>query len=380
MQTDRWSATPLRLWLAAGAAVAVAFLSATVLFPRRLYDEFIWQYLWGPVMADAHGVGTSGCAVRHEGLVEFYTSAGDCAAATGIVAHPGYTPISTGVYAVVLLYSIGIVLLSRRLSMGRNPDVFYALIPWVFFGGALRVVEDANATLFADTGEMLLGTPWVGFIISPLIYFLVFGLAATALIGGRSLASRGLVERFEYPLAVAGTALLLGTLSLLAYFVLTTEIVGFHGAILVIVFGGATIITGGVWWLTERYWPTIHAGTGGMGIVVIWGHTVDGVANVMSIDWWWVVGLSSGYTPKHVVNRAIIDLATAIQPAAVSEAIGTAWPFLPLKVGVAVVVVWVFNDEVFEESPSFSMLLLVAILAVGLGPGTRDVLRATLGI
>jgi uncharacterized membrane protein len=43
-------------------------------------------------------------------------------------------------------------------------------------------------------------------------------------------------------------------------------------------------------------------------------------------------------------------------------------------------VVWVFEDGVFEDSPRYTMLLLVAVLAVGLGPGTRDMLRATLGV
>jgi uncharacterized membrane protein len=33
-----------------------------------------------------------------------------------------------------------------------------------------------------------------------------------------------------------------------------------------------------------------------------------------------------------------------------------------------------------EESPRYSIIMLVAILAVGLGPGTRDMLRATFGI
>jgi uncharacterized membrane protein len=40
----------------------------------------------------------------------------------------------------------------------------------------------------------------------------------------------------------------------------------------------------------------------------------------------------------------------------------------------------VFDEEIMEESPRFSVLLLVAILAVGLGPGTRDMLRATFGV
>jgi len=40
----------------------------------------------------------------------------------------------------------------------------------------------------------------------------------------------------------------------------------------------------------------------------------------------------------------------------------------------------VFNGEMFEESPRYTLLLLITVLAVGLGPGSRDMLRATFGI
>jgi uncharacterized membrane protein len=51
-----------------------------------------------------------------------------------------------------------------------------------------------------------------------------------------------------------------------------------------------------------------------------------------------------------------------------------------VKVLAAIVVVWLFNDEILEESPRYAVLMLLAVLAVGLGPGTRDVLRATFGV
>jgi len=51
-----------------------------------------------------------------------------------------------------------------------------------------------------------------------------------------------------------------------------------------------------------------------------------------------------------------------------------------VKVLAAVFVVWVFDEAIFEESPRYAILLLIAIVAVGLGPGSRDMLRATFGI
>jgi uncharacterized membrane protein len=117
-----------------------------------------------------------------------------------------------------------------------------------------------------------------------------------------------------------------------------------------------------------------------MGILVVWGHSVDGVANVLSLDWANALGLPVTYGSKHVINAATVRITSAIQPEGLSEAIGTAWPFLLIKIAAAVAVVWVFNEDIFEESPTYAYILLIAILAVGLGPGTRDMLRATLGI
>lgn len=372
---------PLWAWLAGAIGLVVAVVGGSLLFTQRIYEGVIWRYFWGPVVADAHGVSTSGCAVRDGGDVTVHATADQCAAATGVVAHPGYTTISTISYALVLIFAIaGVVLLMQRMEIGTDQSLFFALIPFVFLGGILRVVEDANAVLFRETGEMLIGLPWAGLIISPLIYFFVFLLAATSLLACLWLDARGALRRYEPAFAGIGMVAVLTTFGIIGYFLVGTEIMSVAPLAAVIPLGGATLITGVVWWLTQRFWPEVNAGTGLMGAVIVWGHAVDGVANVLSLDWAAEIGLARTYEPKHVVNDAIQEVTASLQPGWVTDAIGAAWPFLPVKVLVAVVVVWVFNDEVFEESPNFSMLMLVAILAVGLGPGTRDFLRATLGI
>jgi uncharacterized membrane protein len=114
--------------------------------------------------------------------------------------------------------------------------------------------------------------------------------------------------------------------------------------------------------------------------VILWGHTLDGVANVIASDWALAIGLPFEYSAKHPVNRFIIDATQGILPESTAATIGTAWPFLLVKVIAALLVVWLFDETIFEESPRYAILLLIAILAVGLGPGTRDMLRATFGI
>ena len=43
-------------------------------------------------------------------------------------------------------------------------------------------------------------------------------------------------------------------------------------------------------------------------------------------------------------------------------------------------IVYLFNADMYHDSPRYTVLLLLTVLAVGLGPGTRDFLRATFGI
>ena len=67
-------------------------------------------------------------------------------------------------------------------------------------------------------------------------------------------------------------------------------------------------------------------------------------------------------------------------PESLRAVTGDAGPFLFVKLAAAAGVVWVFNGELYEESPRYTLLLLITVLAVGLGPGTRDMLRATFGV
>jgi uncharacterized membrane protein len=124
----------------------------------------------------------------------------------------------------------------------------------------------------------------------------------------------------------------------------------------------------------------INEGTGLAGLVVLFAHAVDGVANVVAADWLDPLGIPVEYGAKHPVNRFIVDVTEGLQPAGLSAVIGTSWPFLVVKLVAATAVIYVFDRTIFEENPRYAIVLLVAIVAVGLGPGSRDMLRATFGI
>lgn len=365
-----------QLWAGTVLALAGAIVGGSILFPRQVYDGFVWKYFWGPVVADGTG---SACAIREDGETILAESVTQCTEAVGHVAYEGYTTVSTVSYAIVLvLMLIGVIFLVQRFEVARSPGLFFSLFPFMMFGGALRTVEDVGIAL--DPGAAAtIPFPWSAFIISPFIYFTVFFIAVGGLILAVGAERAGIVDRYEYVLASIGTVALAATIVYFAYVVQTSPEVSVTWSVPIITLGGATLVTAIVWVVTQRFAPTVNAGTGLAGALVVWGHTVDGIANVLSLDWSHALGIPQ-YAPKHVVNSAIIDITEAVQPANVSAAIGTAWPFLFVKIGAALFVVWLFEPEMFEESPEYSWVLLIAVLAVGLGPGTRDFLRATLGI
>jgi len=382
---------PVRAWLALAAALLVAAVGGSLLLPEVVYDGFIWRYLWGPVYADAHNAQ---CAVRDGGVRLFDSSAAcaDAVAGGAIVAEPGYTLVSEVVYALVLLFAlVGVLFLLRRLGVGEDRRLLLGLLPFMFFGGALRVVEDAlDAAGRAGASppiEYPLNTP----LISPLIYVTVFLVTLAALLWSMRLVATGRFDSYERPLAGIGTAVLLLTLGLLAWMAATTSYVGFYPQVAIVVLVLSTAITAGVWYGVERFAPAVNRGTLLLGFVVLWAHALDGVANVVGIDWGAELGLPYGdLVPKHPVNRAMIGVGESINALLIqvsggalvplTDVLKTAWPFLMLKLVAAVFVVWIFDEAIFEESPRYAILLLIAIVAVGLGPGTRDMLRATFGI
>lgn len=366
-----------RLWAGTVLLLLVGLLVGSLAFPRVVYDRFIWKYFWGPVQADAMNAA---CATRSGGTVTFLQSQSACSSAPQPVAYPGYTVVSEIGYVVILLLALlGVMFLLRRLEIEIDRRLYFALFPFMLFGGALRTVEDATNAVPADVAP--LSYPWTTPLISPVIYFTVFAIVLVSLLTSVALLRRGLVENYERPLFAAGSlALLLAVGYLVALVVLDVPNVEFHPQVTAVVLVGSTISAGIVWFLIERFAPEINSGTEWMGALMLWGHAVDGVANVVALDWMTELGAGRELVPKHPVNEWIVTTMSATLPESIIAVTGSAWPFLIVKLAAATFIVWIFDEEIIEESPRYAILLLITALAVGLGPGTRDMLRATFGI
>ncbi|ELY94186.1 hypothetical protein C483_03440 [Natrialba hulunbeirensis JCM 10989] len=366
---------PLKVWALTVVALAAAVIFAATAFPERVYVDIIWQYYWGPVVADAHGWSEVAWAGGEQ------IPASEAGPDAGPTASPGYTFVSyAGYIPTLILGVIGIVFLIDRLEIERYRAGFYGLFPFMLFGGALRVVEDANVAAYRETGELAIQLPWSGLLISPLIYFVVFFIAFVAVVVSVWLERNDYVPGYEYPLGAIGTVLLTGTVGYLGYLAWAEPYATFYPWLLIVTLVGATVATWLTWRATHAFIPGIHRGTMFMGAVVIWAHAVDGVANVIGLDWATVFGHDHNLLPKHPVNEAIVETTRSILPESVATVTGAAWPFLFVKLAAAVFVIWIFDETVFEESPRYTILLLITVVAVGLGPGTRDMLRATFGV
>jgi len=371
-----------RAWAGTVLALVTALVVGSLAVPRLVYDRFVWQYFWGPVVADGRGAS---CAVRYaDGTTELLSGGTACreaVAAGEVVAEPGYTLVSEVGYVVVLLLAlIGVVFLLQRLAIGDDRRFFYALFPFMLFGGALRTVEDAGVSATGAGAEPLIAFPWSALIISPVIYVTVFAITLGCVILAYALAERDLVAGYDRALFSLGTAALALAAGYLASLAAATDYVTFQPQVLAVTLVGATAVAWLTWRLVEAYAPAVNAGTGAVGLVVIWGHAVDGVANVVGLDWMPALTGGPNLVPKHPVNAAIVEYTGRLLPPSVVEVTGDAWPFLLVKLAAATFVVWIFEPEMFEESPRYTVLLLIAVLAVGLGPGTRDMLRATFGV
>lgn len=370
---------PERLWIGSFVTILVVVAGAALAVPSVVWDRFLWRYFWGPVFADAMAAN---CAVMTPSGPEALSSG--CAAAIQegrIVAEPGYTVVSEVGYMLILVFMlVGVYLLLENLDVAEDPKLYFAFVPFMLLGGALRTVEDATDRALDAGLAPIIDYPLSSLIISPVIYGTVFVLTLATLVAAVWAEKEGYIESYYRATAFTGVALVLVTLAYLTGVAVTTTYSTLYPSVLVVTVGIATALSYGLYRAFDVYKPEVNSGTGLIGLLVIWGHAIDGVANVLLADWLDALNVPLTYYPKHPANAFIIATTESLQPAALTAAIGTSWPFLVVKLVVASAVVWLFNEEFLDESPRYALLLLVAVTAVGLGPGTRDMLRATFGI
>ena len=388
----------LGIFLGLIAVIIIAYL----LLPTLVYDQWIWKYYWGPVVADASGHSVS---------------------YNGVTAQEGYTILSEITYGIILVCALhGLYKLLKKLEIRIDWYFCLALFPYILFGPVTRVLEDTN--YFSE--------PAVYWFISPLIYFQTTLYVLIFLFLGYYLQKRAfnarktlfilisvfvLIDSFYtiiWALGIRYGASLIEpgffyVLSILAFLPLlyrfikkqtiTINTVIFSGGLLVVlpcffligrwiigdrwsgsygsylnvfllVIGLVTLIITIVYliaWIYQKH-ETIVVYKNPLNLSMLAGHLIDGITSYVSIYDPLSMGLPS-YVEKHPASNGLMEL----------------WPplFPIVKFLLIIMVIYVFDVVYKKELGKYSRLvnlLKIGIFILGVSPGIRDLLRVTMGV
>ncbi|WOX57772.1 DUF63 family protein [Methanoculleus receptaculi] len=260
-----------------------------------------------------------------------------------------YTLVDTLTYALILVVAVYLLYRGlRRYGIAIDDELVLATLPYVVFGGLLRVVEDTGM-ITSDLRFLL---------ITPLIFFLIALIAGVALFGGKIAENAGLVSRYSKVYAGVGVAGSLLSGAALVWFGLTetTIALGVLAAILAL-----AAVTSVALWVFLAYVLKWGYVSNLLYKLLIFGHMLDASATSYGIDLHPV-----HYVEQHVVGGALID------------ATGTAFSMFLLKFAVIVPAVYVLELYRREGDTGFWHLILLAMIIVGMAPGIRDLTRMVL--
>ncbi len=400
----------LKLWFAAIIAVIAVIALGCLLFPEIFWDRFIYRYYWGPLEVDAHELG----------FIE---------QSDGYVIDQGYTLVSELTYGTVLIMALyGIFRLFERLDIKIDLRFTVSVLPYIFLGGTLRVMED---------GEIF-KTPYVYLMISPVIYFVIGALIVVMVLSSKILDGKKDYSSIEKlilsarPFFVFNVAYALIYLfhydnfnfivhpyipvlfSILVLFIMymqlkKTEV--FDGYLSMFLFG---IFLLGFSAFILALWPEIpvwkaayleaHGGeivthpeavpivlaisvgvtlavyavgrklmskrevagiyTAPINILIVFGQMLDAAATYVGVDRY-------GYAEKHPV------------PDFLFQTFGTSAVFIPIKLALACAIVYIMDISFKEELKTYPILkglIKIIVIILGLAPGIRDMLRTAMGI
>ena len=241
----------------------------------------------------------------------------------------GYNIVNTITYAVVLIISLFILIkILKRLGIKLDSKLWSDLLPFVLLGGVLRALEDIS--FFPHT--------WL--LITPGIYFLVFGVAFVSI-----LAEKYTKLRLTRYLGIS-------FLTLFGFVVLTYAknwgafLLTIGLALICFIITFAVLMVLKVKILKGKNWQVLFA------------HVLDASASFMAVTFLCIGQVR--YFEQHVV------------PSALFSSVGT-WVFIPIKIVVVLLALYVIDKETSKE---WNWMLKFTILVLGLGPGTRDLLTA----
>lgn len=261
----------------------------------------------------------------------------------------GYNLVNTFTWAIVLGICIfGIFKLLKKMEVKITPEFILSILPFVLAGSSLRVLEDSPSDIFHP--------PFSYMLITPNIYFLVFGVTVICLWLSIRLQKAGVVEDYHPVFAGFGLVWFFLNLGILLHF---ENVVAAYVPVFVI--GAGTGLTFAFYLVARHFKSSIF--TDPLNLSILLAHMMDASSTYIGIE-------KLGYFEKHVLPSYLIELT------------GTALVMYPLKLIIFVGVLYALDTQFDkdEESENLKMLIKMVILILGLSPATRNTIRMTLGI
>lgn len=260
-----------------------------------------------------------------------------------------YTLVDTLTYALILIAAVYLLYRGlRRYGIAIDDELVLATLPYVVFGGLLRVVEDTGM-ITSDLRFLL---------ITPLIFFLIALIAGVALFGGKIAENAGIVSRYSKVYAGVGIAGSFLSGAALVWFGLTETTIALGVLAAILALAAVTSVTLWAFLAYVLKWGYV---SNLLYKLLIFGHMLDASATSYGIDLHPV-----HYVEQHVVGGALID------------ATGTAFSMFLLKFAVIIPAVYVLELYRREGDTGFWHLILLAMIVVGMAPGIRDLTRMVL--
>lgn len=324
--------------------IIFVIIAGLIFIPTIFYDQWIWKYYWGPVVADASG---------------------EVAIYNGIEAREGYTIVSELTYGIILITALyAIYKLLKRLKITVDWRFALSLIPYILFGPISRVLED---TEYFDE-------PVVYWFISPLIYLQIAFYALFFLLLGYYLERKYKKPRLTVNnvLFLGGLIFLIPSLYLIAIWILGDQwgtTTGVRFDVFLIVIGLVFLIVGLVYLIAYifRNKEKFAVYKNPLNIAMLVGHLIDGLTSYISIKD--PLSMNLHYIEKHPASNTLLEI----------------WgPLFPiLKFFLIILVIYVFDVLYKEELKNYLTLvnlIKICIIILGLSPGLRDLLRVTMGV
>jgi len=260
-----------------------------------------------------------------------------------------YTLVDTLTYALILIAAVYLVYRGlRRYKIAIDDELVLATLPFVVLGGLLRVVEDTGM-ITSDLRFLL---------ITPLIFFVIFAVAAIALFAGKLAENAGLVASYGRVYGGAGIAACLVAGAALVWFGLTETTIAVDVLVTIL---ALAVVSSLALWAFLVYGLKWDYASNILYKLLIFGHMLDASATSYGIDIH-----SVRYVEQHVVGSSLI------------EATGTAFSMFLLKIAVVVPAIYILEMYRREGSSDLWHLILLAMIVVGMAPGIRDLVRMVL--